>query len=194
LKTFAEMCDLDPGQVAVGVDGCSVPTFGVPLRAAALAFARLCDPGGLPARRAAACHTLTSSMMAHPFMVGGPESFDTGLMETTGGRILSKGGAEGYQAMGLMPGALGPGSPALGITLKISDGDLGRHTSPRCGFKGSARPAVALEVLRQLGALGTAELKALASFGPAFKIHNHREIETGEGRACFILERPSHHG
>jgi L-asparaginase II len=189
LQTFAEMCGLSTDQVAVGVDGCSVPTFGVSLRAAALAYARLCDPGGLPAQRAEACRAITASMTAHPFMVGGHESFDTALMETTGGRIVSKGGAEGYQALGLMPGALRPGSPALGITLKISDGDLGRHTSPRRGFKGTARPAVALEVLRQLGALSASELAALSSFGPSFQIHNHREIETGIGKPCFNLQR-----
>jgi L-asparaginase II len=189
LQTFAEMCGLAMDQVAVGVDGCSVPTFGVPLRAAALAYARLCDPGQLPARRAEACRAITSSMSAHPFMVGGPESFDTALMETAGGRIVSKGGAEGYQALGLMPGALGPGSPALGITFKVSDGDLGRHTSPERGFKGTARPAVALEVLRQLSALTVSDLEALASFGPTFKVHNHRGIETGLGKPCFHLQK-----
>ncbi len=187
--TFAGMSSLPPEEVAVGVDGCSVPNFAVPLRRAALAYARLCDPSELAADRAQACRTIVSAMVAHPFMVGGPDSFDTLLMETTRGKIICKGGAEGYQAMGLLPGALGPGSPALGITLKISDGDLGGHALPRGRYRGSARPAVALEVLRQLGALSASDLETLSGYGPTFKLQNWREIEVGMGRPCFQLDK-----
>ncbi len=151
LHTFAQMCDLPVDRVQIGIDGCSAPNFAVPLRNAALAFARLCDPetGNVqPPARAAACHTITSAMLASPEMVGGPGRFDTALMQTTHGRIVSKAGAEAYQGLGLMPGALGPGSPALGIALKISDGD----------DRKKVRTAVALELLRQLGALSPAEL------------------------------------
>ena len=79
--------------------------------------------------------------MAHPFMVAGPDRFDTALMQASKGLIVSKGGAEGYQGIGLLSGALGEGSPALGITIKISDGDIPER----------ARSIVSLEVLRQLG-------------------------------------------
>jgi len=99
-------------------------------------------------------------------------------MEVTRGRVVCKGGAEGYQALGIMPGASGPGSPALGITLKVSDG----------GQRGSARPAVAVEVLRQLGILSSVELEALSRYGPVFQLHNWRAIEVGEGRPCFRLD------
>jgi L-asparaginase II len=184
LSTFAEMCDLLPDQVSKGIDGCSAPNFAVPLRNAALAYARLCDPetGGVsPTERASACRKITSAMMANPDMVGGPGRFDTRLMEVGQGRIVAKGGAEGYQGVGLMPGALGPGSPALGIALKISDGDL----------KSRARPAVTLEVLRQLGALSSSELGLLSEFGPAAPVHNWRKIVVGRARPSFELERGS---
>ena len=61
LHTLAEMCDLRPSDIEVGIDGCSVPTFALPLRAAALGFARLADPRGLPAhghRRVQPCSRL----------------------------------------------------------------------------------------------------------------------------------------
>jgi len=102
-------------------------------------------------------------------------------MEVGQGRIVAKGGAEGYQGVGLMPGALGPGSPALGIALKISDGDL----------KSRARPAVTLEVLRQLGALSSSELGLLSEFGPGAPVHNWRKIVVGQARPSFELERGS---
>lgn len=184
LSTFAEMCELPVDQVVEGIDGCSAPNFAVPLRSAALAYARLCDPetgGVMPAERAAACRTIHAAMMANPDMVGGPGRFDTRLMGVGQGRIVAKGGAEGYQGVGLMPGALGPGSPALGIALKISDGDL----------KSRARPAVTLEVLRQLGALSASELGLLSEFGPATPVHNWRKIVVGQAHPRFELERGS---
>lgn len=179
LKTFAEMCNLLPEQIALGIDGCSVPTFATSLYHAALAFARLADPSELSERRASACRTITAAMMAHPEMVGGPERFDTELMEATQGRIVTKAGAEGYQGIGLLPGASGSNSPALGIAVKISDGD----------GQGRVRPAVVLEVLRQLGALSAEELEALSKFGPTSPIHNWRKVEVGERRPSFILEK-----
>ena len=185
---FAEMCSLEPGQITIGIDGCSVPTFAVPLYNAALAYARLCDPVALGSARAGICRTITASMTSNPFMVGGPDSFDTDIMGHAAGRILCKGGAEGYQALGIMPGVLGAGSPGLGIIFKISDGDLAAHTSSS-GSYGHIRPAVALEVLRQLGVLSSNELQALAAYGPSFPLHNWRKIEVGRGAPLFTLSR-----
>ena len=188
LKTFAEMCELDMAQVSIGIDGCSVPNFAVPLQNAAFAFARLCDPSSLDPARAEACHVITNAMTSHPEMVGGPDSFDTYLMKVGGGKIVCKGGAEGYLALGLLPGALRPGSPALGVTIKISDGDLGAHSRAQGDPHGHARPAVILEVLRQLGALSRDQLNALSEYGPGFVIHNWRKIEVGVARPCFSLQ------
>jgi len=182
LHTFAEMCGLPVDQIRLGVDGCSAPNFAAPLRNVALAYARMCDPEAgnvVPFERAAACRSIVSAMMSNPDMVGGPGQFDTRLMQIAAGRIVSKGGAEGYQGLGLMPDALSPGSPAVGIALKIGDGDA----------RGKARSAVALEILRQLGGLSKEALQALSSFGPSFPVHNWREIVVGEGYPAFNLQR-----
>lgn len=191
IQAFAAMCSLPVGQVAVGVDGCSAPNFAVPLYHAALAFARLCDPAAgsvAPHSRVDACQLVTASMVSHPEMVGGPDSFDTRLMNTLGSRLICKGGAEGYLAMGLLPGALYDASPALGIVLKISDGDLAGHSRPAGDPLGRVRPAVALEILRQLGVLSTEELAGLAEYGPAFPLKNWASITIGQGHPCFELE------
>jgi L-asparaginase II len=177
LVTFAEMCGLEPEQVRVGIDGCSAPNFAVPLRNAAMAFARLCDPEELLPQRAEACRLITTAMAANPGMVAGPRRFDTRLMEATGGRLVSKGGAEGYQGVGLLPGALGPGSPALGIAIKVSDGDL----------KGRALPAITLEILHQLGTLAPTELADLSDLGPSLMVQNWRQLLVGEARPSFRL-------
>lgn len=188
LHTFAEMCSLPVEKIAVGIDGCSAPNFALPLYNAALAFARLMDPqtGGVqPASRAEACRLVVNAMTSYPDMVAGAGSFDTELMRFEQGEILVKGGAEGYLGMGLRQGA----RSALGIVMKISDGDLGGHSRPAGDRLGHVRPAVALEILRQLGALSTRSREALADFGPILHLQNWRQIEIGQGRPCFMLSR-----
>jgi L-asparaginase II len=181
LQSFSEICGLPLDEIGIGIDGCSAPNYAVPLRNAAYAYAQLCDPVNLSPARRNACRAITTAMVSHPFMVAGPDRFDTRLMETTAGRIVAKGGAEGYQAIGLLPGALAPNSPALGIAFKISDGDL----------RNRARPAIALEILTQLEALSPKELEKLAEFGPSLPLKNWQEIEVGHTKPSFKLNRTS---
>lgn len=180
LETLSEICGLPIEQIGLGIDGCSAPNFALPLFNTAWGFARLCDPdvGRVsPPERQAACRTICNAMTTHPDMVSGPEHFDTALMLATRGRLISKGGAEGYQAIGLMPGALYTGSPAVGIALKVSDGDA----------RGKIRQAVALEALQQLGALSADEIASLDNFGPRWPVYNWRKLTVGEGHPVFRL-------
>jgi len=184
LNGFAYMCDLPVEKIGLGIDGCSAPNFAVPLRNAALAYARLCDPQAgqvQPVERANACREITRAMISSPDMVGGPGRFDTNLMRLTQARIVSKAGAEAFQGIGLMPGALGSGSPAVGIALKIADGD----------DRKKVRTAVAMEVLCQLGVLSAAEKEALKSFGPEYTLENWRKIPVGRAYPAFKLDRPA---
>ena len=186
LASFAEMCLIPLKEVELGTDGCSAPNFAVPLERAALAMARFCDPRELSEMRSSACRKITSAMTTHPEMVSGYGEFDEQLMRAGAGKIVCKRGAEGYQLIGLLPGALGSASPGIGIALKVSDGDAARTAidlthSPR------VRPAVALEILRQLGALSSEQEQALAVFGPIKPIKNHRGLITGQARPVFEL-------
>jgi L-asparaginase II len=186
LTSFAALSQLAVSEVKLGTDGCSAPNFAIPLYNAALAMARLCDPRELSAERASACRKITSSMTAYPEMVSAYGEFDEQLMRVGDGKIVCKRGAEGYQIIGLLSNVLGPDSPGVGIALKVSDGDPSRTAldlthSPR------VRPAVALEILRQLGALSAEQQQALSSFGPVKSIQNHRGIITGQARPVFAL-------
>ncbi len=186
LTGFAEMCEYPREKVELGVDGCSAPNFAVPLYNAALGFARVCDPHDLSEARSKACKVITSAMTSYPEMVSGQGEFDCRLMQVGQGRIICKRGAEGYQAIGLLPDALGAGSPGIGITFKVSDGDLLFRTL-NIEPLNRVRPAVTLEILRQIGALSDAQMKELAGFGPTLPIKNHRGIVTGESRPVFKL-------
>ncbi len=188
LETFSEMCGIEPGQVVIGTDGCSAPNFAIPLSNAALGFARLCDPRELSRARAAACRRITSAMMANPVMVSGAGRFDTRIMEVCSKRIVAKGGAEGYMALGIMAGALGAESPGIGIAFKVADGDLAVRDADG-NYRNRVRPAMALEILRQLGYVSEKELEALVEFGPVRPVTNARKIVVGESHPAFTLKR-----
>ena len=175
LKSIAEMCNLGIEDINIGIDGCSVPNFAVPLYNAAFAYARLCDPSRLTPETANACQTITSAMLSHPDMVAGPGRFDTILMGVAQGNILSKGGAEGYQGIGIMPGVLSDSSPGLGLVIKISDGDLNDRV----------RPPVSLEILSQLCIFNDADLNNLDKFKPRSQLFNWRKIEVGYSQPTF---------
>jgi len=186
LAAFAEMCDCEPQAVELGIDGCSVPTFAVPLHAAATAFARLADPSGLGHVREAACRRIFAAMTGHADMIAGWDRFDTQLMLAKSGLVLAKGGAEGYQGLALVPGAAGPKSPGLGIALKIAEGDLGKRTDRPPGQR--ARSRVVASVLEQLGVLGASEIERLSAFLET-RLTNWRGLVVGEMRPCLQLER-----
>jgi L-asparaginase II len=178
LQTFAEMTGLEPAQVVQGIDGCSVPTFAIPLYHAALGFARLADPRGLASGRAEALGKIFQAMPAHPDMVAGPGGFDTLLMQAGGGQLLCKGGAEGYQAIAIAPGALSPNSRGIGIALKIADGDA----------TGRARAVASLTLLRAAGWFAGGLPQDLERFDRRTQ-YNYRRLEVGEIRSCFSIER-----
>lgn len=177
LETFSEMTDMEPGKVVQGIDGCSVPTFAIPLYHAALGFARLADPAGLPETRRSALAHIFKAMSSNPVMIAGPGAFDTLVMEAAGGTIVSKGGAEGYQCLAVAPGVLSQKSPGLGIALKISDGDL----------EGRARTLVALTLLKQLGLIGPDQAEHVAKFD-RHALYNFRKLEIGEIRPAFTVK------
>lgn len=98
-----------------GTDGCSIPTYAVPLKNLALGFARMATGVGLGAERAKAARRIFAACMAEPFFVAGTERMDTRLMQAAGGRIMVKTGAEGVYC-GAVP-ELG-----LGLAIKCDDG------------------------------------------------------------------------
>lgn len=176
LRTCGEMFGVPADQFEMGIDGCSAPVFAVPMHNAARAYALLCQPEKLTLQRARACHHVTHAMMTHPFLIAGPERFDTAVMEALPGKLIAKTGAEGYFGLGIMPNAVYPGSPAMGIMVKISDGDL----------KERARPVVCMAVLRHLGLITPQAEVSLKEFDTG-SISNWRNIPVGEIRPSTEL-------
>jgi len=98
-----------------GIDGCSIPTFAVPLAALAHGFARFGTGLGLPPARARAAARIRAACAAQPFFVAGTGRFCTEVMKRFGERVLVKTGAEGVFC-GALP------EQGLGIAVKCDDG------------------------------------------------------------------------
>jgi L-asparaginase II len=107
-KRMGELCDIHLDAQPCGIDGCSVPTWAIPVRNLALGFARFTGPDLTAARR------IIAAVREHPFMVAGTGDFDTLIMEAVP-RLFVKTGAEGVYCA-CIPHA------GLGIALKIDDG------------------------------------------------------------------------
>jgi len=97
------------------IDGCSVPTWPLPLEKLAYGFARFGTGRGLDPHRARAAARIRAACAARPYLVAGTGRFCTRIMEHFGGRVLVKGGAEGVFC-GALPEA------GLGIAVKCEDG------------------------------------------------------------------------
>ena len=176
-ETVSRFSDIAVTDMAVGVDGCAAPIFGITVKAMALAYARLVSP---PARfdkgTQAACERIVRVMSAHPELIGGTsERLDTELMRATPGRLVSKVGAEGVYTAGIKPCKEWPNG--LGFALKIEDGDDKR-----------SRPPVVLESLRQLGVLHDESLEALSRYA-FFPVRNRRGDVVGEVSVSFSLRK-----
>ncbi len=98
-----------------GTDGCSIPTYAIPLAKLAHGFARMGTGTGLGEARAKAAKRLVEACMAEPFYVAGKKRACTELMQMAPGRIFVKTGAEGAFC-GAVP-ELG-----FGFALKCDDG------------------------------------------------------------------------
>ncbi|NHN83222.1 asparaginase [Acetobacter musti] len=116
-QTLAEMTGVPHTDANRGPDGCSIPTYAIPLRALALAFARFGTGRTLSADRATAAGRLRQAVAAAPFMVSGTGGFDTLVMQELGTKAFTKIGAEGVLIASL-PQA------GLGIAIKCRDGAL----------------------------------------------------------------------
>jgi len=176
LAAVSEFSDIPQKEIAIGIDGCGVPVFGLSVQAMALMYARLvCPPARFEANVKAACRRIVHAIMAYPEMVGGTKDrLDTELIRAVQGRLISKIGAEGVYTVGVLPCDDWP--MGIGLALKMEDGDDKR-----------ARPPAVIEALRQLRVLHETEISSLASYAPT-PITNRRGERVGEARAAFSLK------
>ncbi len=132
----ARVTRMPEADLVAGTDGCSIPTFGAPLRAFALAYATFASPDeardGAIDDLISPMNRFRAAMLTHPVLIGGEQTLDTDIMRLCEGRIVAKLGAEGLLCMAVP-------ERGLGIAISCDDG------SPR-----GLAPA-AIRVLEELG-------------------------------------------
>jgi L-asparaginase II len=141
-----EMTGLEDGAMYTAIDGCSAPTFQMPLSALATAFARVANPHGLRAERRAACERMLDSVAANPAMIAGTyRRICTDIARVSGGRLFPKVGGEAVYAIGVR-------GADRALAIKIDDGNYrGMHP-------------VIVELLRRFGFARADELAALEAW------------------------------
>lgn len=166
LDVVRDVSGIDRESIKIGIDGCGVPVFGLPIYNMAKAYSLLADPEAAgDGRRRNALKTVVSAMSKHPFYVAGTGRLDTELIEATNGRIIAKLGSEGVYCAAVT-------GAGLGIAVKIEDGNY-RAIDP-----------VIVELLRRLGLITDGELERLKHRW-VVKIKNHRKEVIGEIKTVF---------
>ena len=179
IKTLARLSDLAE-DLPIGIDGCSAPTFGVPLDSLAVAFARLACAASetetavaLDSDLAQAAKRVVKAMIEYPEMIGGTKGrFDTDLLRVARGKLICKVGAEAVYSVGVLPCQRFP--RGLGLAFKMEDGS----------YRGLAPTVV--ETLAQIGVLDEMEVTQLASYHRPV-IDNRRGLRVGEVRTIFEI-------
>jgi len=155
------------GEDVCATDGCSIPTYAIPLRALALGFARLATGAGLASSRAAAAKRIFTAVATNPAMVAGEGRFDTEVMRLFGPRVFVKTGAEGVYCAAL---------PELGLGFAVKADD---------GATRAAQIMIAALIGRMLPG-GESERRRLAPFASPI-LRNWNGVEVGALRAAGPL-------
>jgi L-asparaginase II len=161
LDTVSSLTEAPVEKIGIGIDGCGVPVFFLPLASLARAYAKLTSPAD-----PAICR-LMEAVLSYPEMIAGDERICTDIMRTSGKKIFAKTGAEGGYAMSLM-------EKGWGVAIKIEDGNM-RALYP-----------VIVETLRQLRVLSGEDEKSLGAYHHPL-IVNHRKEVVGGINAQFDL-------
>jgi L-asparaginase II len=159
-----------------GIDGCSIPTFAIPLDRLALAFARVGTGTGLRPGHARAAARLRAAVAREPFMAAGSDRFDSKVMAALGERVYCKVGAEAVFCAAFP-------ERGLGVAIKIDDGNTARAAE--------VAMAAAIEAFVDVDGEEASLLRHLSDVG----MRNWNGIEVGALRATDELrEALARHG
>lgn len=168
LTTIAKLSEFPEKKISIGIDGCGVPVFAVPMRNMAIAFKNLAciDTIEDDALREAASRYVPL-IHKYPHMMRGT-GFLCSLINHDP-NIVAKGGANGVYGLGLK-------KERVGIAFKIKDGTE------------SAWPLIIREIFRQIGYKNEETLRMLDSLNNGV-IVNDNGTPVGECKTVFKLTK-----
>ncbi len=165
-KIVAMAAGIPEEELDIGIDGCGVPVFYLPLDRMAYAYARLANAEeGNWGEYTEAAIKIRDAMCAYPEMVSGTGRIDKAVYELTKGRVMAKIGADAVYC-------LASREKKEGLAFKIEDGSYPAVT-----------PMV-IAMLKHFDFISEAEhQKLLEMYPPVLK--NHRGDIIGEIKAVF---------
>ena len=165
-KHVAMASKVPEDKLEIGIDGCGVPVFYLPIYNMSLAYARLSTPSkGNWGEYEAAATKIRDAMRHYPQVMSGTGRIDCDVSEITNGRIVGKMGSDAVYCLAIT-------DENMGITFKIEDGNYAAVT-----------PMV-IAILKHLNLLTKDEASKLdEKFPPILK--NHRGDIIGTIEAMF---------
>jgi L-asparaginase II len=115
MEILSELLGSDAGRLQAGVDGCGLPALALSMEAMALAAARWAARKVASPVRRVAIERLQAAIAKYPDHLSGRDQATSRIVRATNGRVLLKGGAEGF-VVGFVP------DQGLGIAVKLADG------------------------------------------------------------------------
>lgn len=167
LDLIAEYSGVDRNDIGTATDGCSLPTFYMPLAGAATIAARFTAEAS---RGNTTSERIMKAVAARPEMINEIGGFDTELIRVMNGAGIAKRGAMAIFLVGAMTEAHGP----VGVAFKLDEGDM------------TSMPPVVMRTLEGIGALTSEQLEELERFR-TIRLKNWNGIEVGEIRAEFDI-------
>ena len=142
-ECVAHFAELETSELTEGMDGCSAPTYAMPVYNQALMYKNLVAPNNkISTEEQNAAKRIIAAVAEYPEMIAGTKRYCTDLMKVTNGRIIGKTGADGVYCLAIP-------EKKWGISIKVDDGKMGPQYQ------------IAQSVLLELGLLSEEEATML---------------------------------
>jgi L-asparaginase II len=166
LETLAYLANYPKEQIGIGIDGCGLPVFALPLRAMATAYLKLACPELIADHEIrTAVQTIVRRMNKHPEMIAGTGRICSALLMDS--NIIAKGGAKGIYCFGLK-------KERLGFAFKVLDGSEDEW------------PLIAAAILEQIGYDRQETINRMYELAPLVVRNDNNRI-VGRNQAVFTL-------
>jgi len=169
LKVIAEIADVNTKDIAIGIDGCSVPVHALPLKNMALAYARLANPENLSNAYKETSERIFKAMVNEPEMISGTNGFCTDLIAASHKKLVGKVGAEGVYCVGVK-------DKGIGIAIKMESGNM------------DVLPPAVISILKAFDVLTEEELDSLSKYNPISNTNDLNQ-KVGEVKAVFDIKK-----
>lgn len=173
LDIVGDISEYTKEKIYLGIDDCTVPVFGMPLKNMSKAYARIANWESLPKQYKQAAQKMFFSMVNNPDIVGGTDRFDTDLMKVSDGNLVAKSGADGVFCIGIR---YEKEDSSLGITIKMESGNM------------KFMPLAVIRILGQIKILSEKQIQKLKKYEPS-DILNYRDEKIGYITSDFELKK-----